>query len=48
MAMDGPDARGGNVTIVGRVDGYFTVITLEGRYLIRFAQKAALPCSSRP
>ncbi len=32
MAMNGPDYPGGNVTLVGRVDGRLTVVTLEVGY----------------
>lgn len=29
MAMNGPDWPGGNVTLVDRIDGRLTVVTLE-------------------
>jgi hypothetical protein len=32
MAMNGPDWPGGNVTLVGKVDGHLTVVTLEVGY----------------
>jgi hypothetical protein len=32
MAMNGPDWPGGNVTLVGNVDGQLTVVTLEVAY----------------
>jgi hypothetical protein len=32
MAMNGPDYPGGNVTLVGRVDGRTTLVTLEVGY----------------
>ena len=32
MAMNGPDWPGGNVTLVGKIDGRLTVVTLEVGY----------------
>lgn len=32
MAMNGPDWPGGNVTLVGKVDGRLTIVTLEVAY----------------
>lgn len=32
MAMNSPDSPGGNVTLVGRIKGQLTVVTLEVRY----------------
>ena len=29
MAMNGPDWPGGNVTLVGRIDGRLTIVTLD-------------------